>query len=82
MNTQFAELKKYLIQKKVFRNYYGIGELPSFEGYCLLEIGDEFEIFYFERGQKQGVQKYIDVNEAIRQFKIMVLTDSSTRKVT
>jgi hypothetical protein len=82
MNTQLAELKKYLIQKKVFRDSYGIGELPSFEGYCLLEIGGEFEIFYFERGQKQGVQNYFDVNEAIRKFKVMVLTDPSTRKVT
>jgi hypothetical protein len=79
MNDELIALKKYLARKKVLKSTYAVGTLPNYEGYCILESKGIFEIFYYERGLKLDILSFSDSKEAIQQFKIMVLTDPSTR---
>tara|TARA_Y100000034_G_scaffold16695_1_gene17998 strand:+ start:1187 stop:1429 length:243 start_codon:yes stop_codon:yes gene_type:complete len=80
MREELVALKKYLVQKKVYKSIIGIDELPMLEGYCIYDAQSEIEVFYYERGQKMNNQSFQDINEAISYFKNLVLTDPTTRK--
>ncbi|QPB83673.1 hypothetical protein CWC22_011995 [Pseudoalteromonas rubra] len=80
MREELVALKKYLVQKKVYKSIVGIDELPMLEGYCIYDAQSEIEVFYYERGQKMNHKSFQDINEAISYFKNLVLTDPTTRK--
>ena len=80
MREELVALKKYLVQKKVYKDIIGIDELPMLEGYCIYDAQSDIEVFYYERGQKMNNKSFQDINEAISYFKNLVLTDPTTRK--
>jgi hypothetical protein len=80
MRKELIDLKKDLAKKGVYKAVIGIDELPKFEGYCIHDAINYLEIFYYERGQKMGVEYFEDINTAVSFFKNMVLADPSARR--
>lgn len=77
MNKQ--ELKSQLEALGVRPDAYAWGGLPN-EQYVLSQEGDDWEVYYSERGTKSGLKKFPDESSACEYFLNLLSADKSTRR--
>lgn len=78
--SAYEKLRQTLDEKGVALNAVRINETPSDNTYCILNYGDEIEIFYFERGIKFDLRTFKVEDEAIGQFEEWVLAQQHVYK--
>jgi hypothetical protein len=61
----------------VRRNAYGIG-LERDDAYCLLRDGDEWLVFYSERGRRNDVRRYAEKEAACADLHHRVTSDPTS----
>jgi hypothetical protein len=66
---KIKELEKKLIETNVPKDIYSIlkGGLPN-ERYCITKDGDNWEVYYSERGNKTGLKIFDDEEIACKYF--------------
>lgn len=70
------ELKQKLTEIGVKESFYSFkGGLPS-EEFCLNKVGDDWEVYYSERGQKSQHKKFNTESEACEHFLHFITSDS------
>lgn len=70
------ELKLKLDEIGIKESFYSFkGGLPN-EEFCLNNLGDYWEVYYSERGQKSQYRKFITESEACQYFLNFITSDS------
>lgn len=64
----YEALRQRLIAKGIYMHCISINETPSDGNYCILNYGDEIEVFQFERGIKYDLVTFKSESEAISHF--------------
>jgi hypothetical protein len=75
MHKSLVVLKQELLDKGIDKHWFGVDELPYSEGYCIYDARSLIEVFYYERGQKSQYQTFDSLDEAIKQFKLLVFEE-------
>jgi len=78
--SPFAALATELKAAGVDMNYVRINETPQDSSFCILNYGDEIECFYFERGARFELERFSNVEDAIRYFKNWIMSIDFLRK--
>ncbi|QYK06882.1 hypothetical protein [Shewanella zhangzhouensis] len=79
MNPALTELRKELASKGYRRGTYSVGKTPIGEGHCILQEGNIYLVFYYERGNRYELHSHVDVNDAIYQFRERLQNDLFTK---
>ena len=62
------QLQKRLISENIRQDMYSLkGGFPN-EAYCLAEVNGKWEVYYSERGNKNGLKIFEDEKEACQYF--------------
>lgn len=62
------DLKQILLNKNIPEYIYSLdGGLPN-EAYCIWQTGNDWEVYYSERGQKSGLKLFKTESEACEYF--------------
>lgn len=75
MNTQ--ELKNILYQQGLPKNAvsFEAGVLTAPEQYCITQENGSWEVYYFERGNKNDLKRFFDENSACNYLMEILLRD-------
>jgi hypothetical protein len=74
-----SELKLKLEELGIRQDAYAWEGVPN-ERYVLSEGGNEWEVYYSERGMKTGLRRFSDENNACEYFLSLLSADKSTKK--
>jgi hypothetical protein len=74
---KYEALYNELISKGVRKDAIRINLIPMDNTYCILNYGNEVEVFYSERGVKFDLKPFSSDDEAIDYFRTWVLSDES-----
>jgi len=74
------ELKSQLETLGIRPDAYAWQGLPN-EQYVLSQEGNSWEVYYSERGTKEGLKKFSDENSACEYFLNLLSADKSTRRL-
>ena len=79
----FTELKELLSREQVSPNTYSFNEYPGNEVYQISKtkdwMGDKWEVYYAERGNKNNLVVFRSEPEAYKHFISMIIPDKTTR---
>jgi hypothetical protein len=66
---KILELEKKLIESNIPKDIYSIlkGGLPN-EQYCITKVDNYWEVYYSERGNKSGLEKFDSEEVACKYF--------------
>ncbi len=75
MNTQ--ELQNTLLKRGLRPNAvsFQTGVLTAPEQYCIAQENGVWEVYYFERGNKNGLKRFLDENSACNYLLELLLRD-------
>ncbi|WP_174805442.1 hypothetical protein [Hymenobacter sp. UV11] len=72
------ELREALVAANISQGAYWLsGGLPV-EAYTIGQVGENWEVYYSERGQKAGLQTFTSEPEACTYFFNLITTDKTT----